>query len=329
MSENTTNSRNVRDDEIDLLDLFNRIVRSIQRGLSSLWRAFLISMVFIVRRWIPLTISILFGVAVSYFMMKNTASLYTSDLVLRNNINQNLSNDQLISYINRLQTMDKASLAKTLGVTEATSQNIASIGAYWIIDKNKDRIPDNVDYTNTHDVYDTTNIRMLDRIDISVRVKSPQDLDAVKVGIIKYIDENDGFRRMNELRLNHNEELLKRINIDIQQLDSLQKVKYFEETRGKKATREGQIVFVQEQNNTQLFYFNIHDLYRQKQALDDNLSMYRDISTILNDFSIPTMRMNGLGYYLKKNVPVFFVVMLLILIVIANTKGLKEVYKKY
>lgn len=325
MSENTTNSRNVRDDEIDLLDLFNRIGRSLRRGFNALWKAFLITVVFLVRRWIPLTISIVLGLAVSVFMMKTTPSLYSSDMVLRNNV---APNDQLISYINRLQTLDKETLAKTLGVSNVTSQNIASVGAYWIIDKNKDRIPDNVDYTNTHDVYDTTNIRMLDRIDISVRVKSPQDLDAVRDGIIKYIEANPVFRKMNDLRLSHNEELFNRTSIDIQQLDSLQKVKFFEESRDKMASREGQIVFVQEQA-TQMFYHDIYALYNRKAGLEDNLNLYSGIVTLLNDFSIPTMRVNGLDYYAKKNVPAFFVAMLLILTIIANTKGLKEVYKKY
>src|SRR5512133_2044520 len=103
MSESTNNNRNVRDDEIDLLDLFNRIGKALSRGFNALWKAFLISVVFMVRRWIPLTISIVLGLAVSYFMMKTTSSVYTSDLVLKNNV---VPNDQIISYINRLQTFD-------------------------------------------------------------------------------------------------------------------------------------------------------------------------------------------------------------------------------
>lgn len=272
-----------------------------------------------------MAISIILGLAVSVFMMKTTASLYTSDMVLKNNV---APNDQMISYINRLQTLDKEALAKTLGVSNATSQNIVSVGAYWIIDKNKDRIPDNVDYTNTHDVYDTTNIRMLDRIDISVRIKSPQDLDAVREGIIKYIEVNPVFRKMNELRLNHNEELLKRTTIDIKELDSLQKVKYFEETRDKYTRKEGQVMFMQEQG-TQMFYHDIYALYNRKAGLEDNLNLYSGMVTLLNDFSIPTMRVNGLDYYAKKNIPAFFIVMLLILIIIANIKGLKDVYSRY
>lgn len=325
MSENTNNNRNVRDDEIDLLDLFNRIGRAISRGFNALWKAFLISIVFMVRRWIPLTISVVLGLAVSYYMMKSTPSVYTSDMVLRNNV---VANDQMISYINRLQTLDKKSLAGILGISEITSRNIASIGAYWIIDKNKDKIPDNVDYSNTHDVYDTTNIRMLDRLDVSVRINTPQDLDAVRDGIVKYIESNHVFSMMNDLRLNHNEELLKRTSIDIQQLDSLQKVKYFEETRDKFTRKEGQIVFIQEQNE-QLFYNDIYSLYSRKQSYEDNLGLYKGVVTVLNDFSIPTMRVNGLNYYTRKNVPTFFLGMLIILILFANFHRLRELLKQY
>ncbi len=50
MSDNTTNNKNVRDDEIDLLDLFRRMGRDINPMFNALGTAFLISVVFIVRR---------------------------------------------------------------------------------------------------------------------------------------------------------------------------------------------------------------------------------------------------------------------------------------
>ncbi|MBK9390224.1 MAG: hypothetical protein IPN68_08545 [Bacteroidetes bacterium] len=45
MSENTTNN-NVRNDEIDLLDLFNRMGKTNKRMDGSTWKAILISVVF-------------------------------------------------------------------------------------------------------------------------------------------------------------------------------------------------------------------------------------------------------------------------------------------
>lgn len=326
MSENTTSNRNVRDDEIDLLDLFNRMGRAISRGFKALWKAFLISIVFMVRRWLPLLISIILGFGVSYIMMKTSTSLYSTDLVLKNNA---IPNDQLISYINRLQTFGRSSLSKILDIPEETGQNIAFISAYWIIDKNKDKIPDFVDYANSHDIYDTTDVRMTDRVNISIKIITPQNLDAVRDGLKRYIEANSEFVKMNQLRLDHKKELLERMNIDIQDIDSLQKVEFFEKARESKSKNGNQIIVMQAQPNIQLFYRDIHNLYKSKQLLEDDLGLNRELVSVINDFSPATTRVNGFSFYLKKNVPGLFLAMLILLVIVANFKKLKEVYQKY
>jgi hypothetical protein len=324
MSENTT-SRNVSNDEIDLMDLFSRMGRTLNRWGRSSGRAFLISVVFIAKRWLPLGLSIVAGIGVAFFLKSTSHSIYTSDMVFRSNV---IENSQMISYINILQTLDKQSLSSTLDIPRESSDNIQSIEAFWIIDLNKDKDPDHVDYRNNHNIYDTTNIRMQDRFDIRVTINSPQELNRVRDGLIRYVDNNPQFQLRNKIRLEQNQELIERLNLDIKQLDSLQKVKYFEETRKRNSQSGGQIVFMQEQN-TQLLYKDIYSLYARKQAMESEKDMYKGIVTVLSDFSIPTSRVNGLIFYTKQIVPDFFLAMLLILILLANKEKIKEIYGKY
>lgn len=324
MSENTTNN-NVRNDEIDLLDLFNRMGRTIRKWLNALGRAVLISIVFLVRRWLPLTLSIIAAIVVAYIMKSTSPSIYTSDIVLRSNV---IDNSQMISYINRLQSLDKETFARTLSLPKETSDNVSGIGAYWIIDLNKDRVPDYVDYKNNHNIYDTTNIRMQDRFDIQVKIKSPQDLDKVRDGLINYINSDLLFQERNKIRLAQNQELQARLNIDIKQLDSLQKVKYFEETRKKASQTGGQIVFLQEQN-TQLLYNDIYILYARKQALETDKIINGEIVTILSEFSMPSTRINGITFYAKQTLPYFLLVTLIILVFTANLNKIREIFNNY
>jgi hypothetical protein len=128
------------------------------------------------------------------------------------------------------------------------------------------------------------------------------------------------------LRQNH--DLLVRLGYDILELDSLQKVKYFEETRNIKPGNGGQIVFMQEQK-TQLVYGDIYSLYARKQNLESERDLYNGIVTILSDFSLPTRRDNGSMYYGKSIIPFFFIITLLILILIANRRKLQEIFQKY
>ena len=329
MSENNANNKDVRDDEIDLMDLFRRFGKTLNRWGTALGRAFLISAVFLLKRWLPLGISVLLGIGASYFLRMTSDPSFTSDLVLRTNA---AKTDDILAYLNRLHTFcieqNKLALAEAISVTPEQVKNILDISAYWIIDNSRDGIPDYVDYKNAHNVYDTINVRMLDRLDIRVKIKTPQELTNVRDGIIKFINSDQLFQQRNTLRLQQNQEWLARLKNDILLLDSLQKVKYFEETRNIQPKTGGQMIFLQEQK-TQLILPDIYDLYTRKQTLESEIDLYKDIVTVLSDFSLPAQRDNGLMYYGKNMIPLFFFIMLFILILLANRKSLGEVYRKY
>ena len=340
MSEITTN-KNVRDDEIDLLDLFKRMGRTLNRWGMALGKAFLISVVYILKRWLPLGLSIVAGLGISYLLKTSSASFYTSDLVFRNNLalmdkktlrDNSGTTSEIISKINKLHAFcsenNQVALSIALTMKPESVKNISDISAYWIIDMSRDGIPDYVDYKGNHGAYDTINIRMQDRFDIRVKINSPQDLNLVRDGIIKFIESDSLYQQRNRLRLRQNLDLLTRLNYDILQLDSLQKVKYFEETRNMKPSGGGQIVFMQEQK-TQLVYGDIYALYERKQKLESEQDLYKGVVTVLSDFTFPTRRDNGAMYYGKQVIPIVFLITLLILIILSNRKRLEEVYKKY
>lgn len=340
MSE-TNKTKNVSNDEIDLLDLFRRMGTTLNHWGNALAKAFLISVVFLLKRWLPLALSILAGIGISFLIKSASDSSYTSDLVFRNNLatidkktlhDNSGTTSEVISKINKLHTFcieqNLTSLSAAISMQPAAVKNISDISAYWIIDQSRDGIPDFVDYKNNHNVYDTVNIRMQDRLDVRVKISSSQDLSLVRDGIIKFIEHDSLYQQRNRLRLKQNHDLLGRLNFDIKQLDSLQKVKYFEETRNMRPANGGQIVFMQEQK-TQLVYNDIYTLYTRKQLLESESDLYGGLVTVLSDFSAPARRENGAMYYGKLVIPIVFLLTLLILIMTANRGKLKEIYKKY
>jgi hypothetical protein len=328
MSETNT-TRNSNEGEIDLLDLFHRMGTAISSLMKALGRAFMITIVFMLRRWLPLGVSLVAGAVVSMVLKSTSASFYTSDMTIKTN---GATAAEVIPYLNKLHTFciegNSAELANALSVKPESINEINDISAFWIIDQNKDNIPDYVDYKNNHNVYDTTNVRMTDRLNIRVQVRSPQELTSIRDGIIHFIKTDSLFEQKNRLRLRQNAELLARFDYDIIQLDSLQKVKYFEETRNRKPENGGQMIFLQEQK-TQLVYTDIYDLYARKQAIESDRELYKDIVTMLSDFSLPSRRDNGAMYYAKQVVPVFFCFTLILLIILANRKKIDEIFKKY
>jgi hypothetical protein len=340
MSE-TTSNKNTREDEIDLLELFRRIGTTLNKWAIGLGKAFLVSFVFLLKRWLPLGLSLAAGIAISYILKTTSPSFYTSDLVFRNNLilmdkktlrDNSGTTSEIISKINKLHVFcmegNLSSLSQAIAMKPETVKNISDISAFWIIDQSRDGIPDYVDYKGTHSAADTINLRMQDRLDIRVKINSPQDLNLVRDGIIKFIENDSLYQQRNRVRLRQNHDLLTRLNYDIIQLDSLQKVKYFEETRNVKPASGGQIVFMQEQK-TQLVYGDIYTLYTRKQELESERDLYKGIVTVLSDFSSPSRRDNGVMFYGRNVIPIIFLGTLLFLIILANLKNLEEIYKKY
>jgi hypothetical protein len=286
MSE-ISNKKNVREDEIDLLELLRRMGNVLNRGFNGLIKAFLISTVFLLKRWLPLGLSILTGLGVSYLMKNSSSSFYTSDIVFRNNLvqlDEKTSRDvsgttaEMISKINKLHTFcmenNLVALSTALSIHPDSVKHISDISAFWIIDLNRDGTPDYVDYKGNHNVYDTINVRLYNSFDVRVKIKTSMDLSRIRDGIIRYIENDPTYQQRNILRLKQNHELLTRLNYDIKQLDSLQKVKYFEETRNMKPGNGGQIIFMQEMK-TQLVYSDIDFLYDKKQNLEKESDLYK------------------------------------------------------
>jgi len=341
MSDTASNNKNLKEEEIDLLELLRRIGNALSIMIKAILRALLISIIFLMKKSLILGLSIAIGIGISYFLKFKSDSSYTSDLVFRNNLalmdGKNLKDNsgttaEIIGKINKLHILcsenNLKSLSNALSLDAELVKNISDISAYWIIDQSRDGIPDYVDYKGTHNASDTINIRMQDRIDVRVKINSPQNLNLVCFGIIKFIENDSLYQQRNRLRIRQNNDLLVRFNYDLLQLDSLQKVKYFEETRNMKPKDGGQIVFMQEQK-TQLLYPDIYTLYARKQAIETEQNLYKGVVTVLSDFSLPTRRDNGAMYYGKQIIPWCFFLTLFVLIILTNKKKLKETYNKY
>jgi len=329
MMSETTTPRKAGDGEIDLLNLLRRMVIAIGSMFKAIGQAILFLIVFVLRRWLVFGLCLIAGIGLSYIAKISSDPLYYSNMVLRSN---RIPNADLISYINQLHTYciedNKSALADALSLDTNLVKDINDIKSHWIIDLGYDSIPDLVDYKNKHDVLDTINVRMNDRINVRIKISSYKNLPLIRDGLISFINKDSLFKQLNRIRLQQDQELLTALNIDILQLDSLRKVKYFEETRAKLPKDGGQMVFLQEPR-TQLVYEDKYPLYDKKQLLEADITLYRDVVTIISDFSVSLKRKNGLVHYAIIIVPVVFILTLIITLLIVYRGKVKEVFNKY
>ena len=316
-------------DEVDLLELFRRIGRTVSKWFRAIGNGFLISIFFLLRNIVPLTVSLLIGVGVSYILKWSSKPLYKSEIILRSNT---VSSSEMISYFNKLGLLleeeNYDAVSDLMSIPRAKVITLKDLKALWMVDQNNDKIPDYIDYKYRSAANDTINERIDDRFAIVVSVADPSDLPLIRNGFLAFVKKDEILKIQNDFRLRKTDELLERLNYDIEQLDSLQEIKYYEETKNLKPQEGGQIVFLQEQK-TQLVYEDIYNLYSRKQILDEEKDVFPEIITVISDFFQPLKRFNGGFFYGKVIIPIFFGLMLISLIINRNRKRLKELYKRY
>lgn len=328
MSENTDNNRNLRNDEIDLLDLFNRMGRAIIRGLKGLGTAFMISLIFILRNWLPLTVSFIAGIGLSLLLAKFSGSYFTSDMILKANIKPT---DEVIAYINKLQSLCNKNydrLSRDLRISKEQAKNLMDIQAFWIIDLNRDSIPDYVDYSGRHDVYDTINVRMPDRMDIRVKTKEIQQLTDLQYGLTSYIESKESFIQKNAIRLRQIDEIIARCNVDISHLDSLERVLYSKGNRDLVPGSTSYMMLLQYQK-PHMIYSDIYKIYNLKQKLERERDLHKKAISVISDFTVPVQRENGFSYYAGYIIPILLILVLVLLILRKNYSRISEAFDKY
>jgi len=314
-------------EELDLLGIIINTWQVILKFIVGIGKLLLELVLFMLRKWLPLLVSIIVGVGLSYIAKNVLKPYFVSDITFRSNV---IPNSEMIPYINKLHKFcldnNVRELSESFRGVEIDVSTIKDINAFWVIDLNRDGIPDYNDYKNKHNIYDTVNVRMPDRFGIRISVRDAEDFGTVRDGIINYISKNSSFQDRNRLRIAQVDEDIIRYNYDIVQLDSLQNVKYFEETRSRIPQTGGQMIFLQEQK-TQLLYPDILDLTRRRQEADRERNIYSDIITIILDFTPTSSVFNSSRYYIYRIVPVLFSFTLLLLIMIAVRKRVVEMVK--
>jgi hypothetical protein len=242
------------------------------------------------------------GVAVSFFFFKIFTPYYSSIMIGRANV---LGNNYVIDHVNNLgKVTDTLALARILNIPDSSAKHIVSIGGYYGIDTDLDGIANYIDFKNayTYNSGDSVKKKILDVFYIQVQVTNESVFNSVNQGIITSITTNPHFVKQNDVRLQQIQGRIQEINVQLQLLDSLQKFDYFNEEKANLKT-SGQLV-VWNEKDRQLYHNNILSLYNDKQNLEQQLFIYDDPITVIQDFSTLSVVENPLSLYLKVWVPI-------------------------
>jgi hypothetical protein len=283
--------------EIDLLELNRKIGKGIRNLFVGLYKVILFLIIFGLKRIHFLLIFVLAGALVGYVLFKNTRRYYSSSMIAQAN---GINSSDMITYINDLHTLcqknNTDALALDLQMPDTTARKIKDIQAFFIIDVNKDEVGDYVDFKNSFNPKDTTQQQLIDRFYVSVEVYDNTIFRNVRDGLFRYMRKNPYIIKLNEIRKNELQELIRQSEIEVEKLDSLQNTDYFQNLK-KVPIDKDQLTFMAVKE-TPMYYKDKLSLLYRKQMFQKELELATDAFTIIKDFTSLAIAENPKGKYI-------------------------------
>lgn len=285
--------------EIDLLELFNIIGKSIKNAILSIYKTivFLISFGLKKAHWLALiTIA---GALIGYLVYLGTDRYYSSALIAQPN---GISAIDIVEYINDLNRYttknNEIALKQALEITDTVAKKVKNIQAFLYIDLNHDGRGDIIDFKQNYDPKDTTQILINSRFYLKVEVLDNRVFSDVRDGLFIYINKNPYLIKLNQIRKRELEELISSTDREIAKLDSLQNVDYFTDNLDRLTARNQSSLLFLSEKDKQLYYKDKLSLEQQRLRYIKELELSTTPITVLKDFTQLTVEENPKGFYI-------------------------------
>lgn len=119
------------------------------------------------------------------------------------------------------------SFGTKLGLPDSISSNIREFHSYFVIDYNKDSIPDLVDFKDNHSLKDTVNVRDPEKLYFRFVTKNVIQVPQIEQALLAYFNSNPSLQGQFQAKRNALIENLNVCNVQIQRIDSMSKINYF------------------------------------------------------------------------------------------------------
>jgi len=276
--------------EIDLIELFTNIGNWIKRIFFNV-------LYFFLRNALYFILLVIFGILagiISYFASK---PYYKSELIA---YSHTINNIEVLQYVNNWNY--KAAF------TEDQLEKIKDVSALYLLDRNKDGIWDMIEEKPDKPVVDTAilNKRVYGNFCIRIEVYDTTMIPLVKEKVLAYLESNPRSKEINIIRLQQAKELIPKIQKEIDDLDSLKRMQYFDKDKLNQ-DKKGDLLILNEKE-TKLFYGDILGLIQRQQSIQRDLFLNPDPYEIVQDFSVPFRSENSI----VKNVEIFTLISLVL-----------------
>ena len=290
-----TNEKN-SSQEIDLIELFANIWNWISYNIKSL-------LYFSLRNAGLFMIAGALSVVFAIVAYKSSTPFYKSELLA---LSHTISNNEVIQSVNNWNYQKEFS--------EADLKNIKNISAQYLLDLNNDGIWDIVEEGKVENVRDTVlmNKRIYGAFCISAELYDTSLVSIIRTKVFNYLENKKRVVDINNIRIQQRKAMLPKLQKEINDLDSLKYLQYFEE-RSKNG--KAQDLMILNEKELKLFHNDLIRLYSQQQKIEKELFLSSDPFEIFQDFTLPRFQENSLTHlliiYIKSGLLLGFLIILL------------------
>lgn len=323
MSEETTPKRNAND-EIDLLDLFSRMGHGLKNlfiwiynFIIQIFILFIRFFLFLAKKAVWIGIFCIIGLIIGFVQFKGSKRYYASEMIAFSN---SIENKYIVSAINLLNDPLRTGkenydvIASYLGVDINKVELIKSIKSGYGIDNDLDGLVDYVDYNDEFDARDSTGVKLKGIFYTQLEVFDESMMGQIQTGILNYIYKNKYLADMNRTRIQQYHQRIANIDREIDKLDSLQHIMYFETPKIKNSIPTDKLVFMNEIDQ-KLYHAEILQLKQTKLEIERELEVRAEAITILQPFTPIAAAANPLlGYLIWRGIIFFFLGMIVSII---------------
>lgn len=302
-------NKNKEDQEIDLLELFQK--------MGKLIRNFFLRIVYFFFRNIWLFVLVLAVSIIAALIVKMvTKPIFRSDMICYTNT---ITSTEVVNLINNWN------YKKSLSETEL--KDIKSVKAFFVLDVNRDNIWDLIeDKSIGKDDTSIISARMPKIFCVRVETSNEGTLvdKSMKHKILSFLETDIRVSQMNQIRVEQEKNMIREIEKEIKDLDSLKRLQYFT----KNSTNGMKDLTILNEKEQLLFHNDLIGLYKQKQIFERNLFLFQKSFEVIQDFSIPRMEENSLKNILKSFTLNGFIIGLLLIFLWDRRLKIKELVKK-
>lgn len=308
--------RETHNEEIDIFEIMNRFGHGFKNFmiwcynlLLKLGLLLLSLFFFLIRKFVWLLVFAVVGGVLGYFYSQSEHALYYSSEMAAKTLAMDSKYvvDQINSLGQNLGGSEYDAITTALHISADDVKSIRSIKAGYGIDINGDGVSNYVDYDNEADPRDTTISFVKDLFYVQVELFNDSLMGKIQQGLLDYIKNNPYLIENNRIRVSSLSSQIVDINIEIDKLDSLQRIMYFEMPKQKTHFDVEKMVFMTE-NEPPLYHSEILKLKNQRLEVEKTLELYSSPLTIIQPFSQVVSAVHGVLYY----VGIFAVLMALV-----------------